>query len=155
MQKLIDFATVALMSLKAFLEQRSQTPGYSESIRSTIESWKQATYRLLGRIEQQLEPYPQLDLQRRWVSLTEHSVRYGMERLEISFAEASIAVEPKGAFVPDSRGRVAMSCGAKLVLLDWVQRDEWTYRWSIPRRDDPPQPLTDAAIESLIEELLA
>ena len=47
-----------------------------------------------------------------------------------------------------------MSCGANVVWLIWSRADEWSYKWEYPLHAEAPQPLTDDAIEQLVEELL-
>lgn len=148
---------LGFMSLKDFLEQRSRDPSHAESVHAAIAGYKAAEAALIQRLMDRLGQYPQLELDRRGTGLKEQAIHYTVFELLIRFGDVQIAVEPKGAFLPDSRGRVTMACGAKLVLLDWQGDDAWTYWWSIPQRalGALPQPLTDAAIEALVEELLA
>jgi hypothetical protein len=144
------------MTLREFLESRAKDPGYAHSVRRKVERWREAEGSLIRRLESLLALYPQLELEERDVRLVEQSIPYSVGALTIRFGDAEILVEPKGLFLEESRGRVAMSCGARLVLLDWTEdTDAWTFRWSSPPEGKGSHPVTDEAIEKLIEELLA
>jgi hypothetical protein len=143
------------MSLKDFLEQRSREPAQGESVHAAIAGYKAAETALVERLVDRLKPYPQLELEKTGAGLMEQAIFYNVLELVIGFRDAQIAVEPRGALLPDSRGRVAMACGAKLVLLDWQGGEDWTYWWSSPERGEPRKPLTDEAIDTIVEELLA
>lgn len=108
----------------------------------------------MARFSEVLRPYDALEIEEWLPLLNEHAIPYNAPALTVSFRDDQITIEPKGAFVMDSEGRVAMSRGVREVHLDWAGGDEWTWRWVTPRTTTP-EPLTNQAIEELVQGLLA
>jgi len=142
------------MTLREFLEERQRDSHGAAEHRQKIEAYRSAVKRLIDRFSEVLRPYDALDVEEWLPLLTEHSVPYNAPGLTVSFREDQITIQPMGAFVVDSEGRVAMSRGVREAHLDWAGGDEWTWRWVTPRTTTP-QPLTNQAIEDLVQGLLA
>ncbi len=142
------------MTLREFLEERQRDSSGAAEQRRRIDAYRAAVKSLMDRFRKALSPYDALQVEEWLPLLHEHAIPYNAPALTVSFREDQIAVEPKGAFVVDSLGRVAMSRGIREVHLDWGGGDAWTYRWVTPRTTIA-EPLTDAAIEDLVQGLLA
>ncbi|XYH98878.1 hypothetical protein ACMHYB_03695 [Sorangium sp. So ce1128] len=142
------------MTLREFLEERQRDSRGAAEHRRRIDDYSAAVKRLMGRISDVLRPYDALEIEEWLPLLNEHAVPYNAPALTVSFQEDQITIEPKGAFVVDSEGRVAMSRGVREVHLDWAGGDDWTFRWVTPRTTTP-QALTNQAIEDLVQGLLA
>jgi hypothetical protein len=142
------------MTLREFLEERQRDSSGAAEQRRRIDAYRAAVKSFMDRIRGVLRPYDALVIEEWSPLLHEHGVPYNAPALTVSFRDDQITVEPKGAFVMDAEGRVAMSRGVREVHLDWAGGDAWTYRWVTPRTS-VPAPLTDQAIEDLVQGLLA
>lgn len=142
------------MTLREFLEQRQHDGHDAAERRHRIEAYSAAVTKLMGRFREVLRPYDALVIDEWLPLLKEHAIPYNAPALTVSFRDDQIDIEPKGAFVVDAAGRVAMSRGIREVHLDWAGGDEWTFRWVTPRTTIP-EPLTNQAIEELVQGLLA
>jgi hypothetical protein len=142
------------MTLREFLQQRKQDSNGPAADRRRIEEYREAVKNLVKRFRDVLGPYEALEIEE-WSSLLkEHSIPYNAPALTISFQDEQITIEPKGRFVIDADGRVSMTRGAREIYLDWAGREQWVFRWVLPR-GTKAQPLTNQSIEELVQELLA
>lgn len=143
------------MNLAEFLKHRRERPASADELHIHIGGFRTAVERLTARIRNVLAPYEDLQVEEQTVLLKEQGVPYGATALTPRFLDLHITVEPKGMSVIGAAGRVEMATGVNVVLLDWNGGDDWSYRWSIPSGDGTLRPLTDAAIEELVQGLLA
>ena len=143
------------MTLAEFLKHRRERPASAADLHGHIGLFRTAVERLAARIRDVLRPYEELEIEERSVLLKEEGVPYGATALTIRFLDVQVTVEPKGMSVIGAAGRVELASGVKVVLLDWNRGDDWSYRWSIPSGDGGSRPLTDAAIEEIVQGLLA
>jgi hypothetical protein len=142
------------MTLRDFLQERQHDSRGGAEQRRRIEAYSAAVKTLMGRFKEVLRPYDALQVEEWLPLLKEHAVPYNAPALTISFGDEQIDIQPKGALVMDSEGRVAMTRGVREVHLDWAGSDDWTFRWVTPRTSTPER-LTDQAIEDLVQGLLA
>lgn len=142
------------MTLREFLDERQRDSHGAAEHRRKIEMYTAAVKTLMGRFRDVLRPYDALEIEEWTPLLKEHAIPYNAPALTVGFRDDQISIQPTGAFVVDSEGRVAMSRGVREVHLDWAGGDAWTFRWVTPRTTTPA-PLTDQAIEDLVQGLLA
>jgi hypothetical protein len=107
------------MTLRDFLQERQHDSQGGAEQRRKIEAYSIAVKRLMGRFREVLRPYDALAVEEWLPLLKEHAVPYNAPALTISFGDDQIDIQPKGAFVMDSEGRVAMTRGVREVHLDW------------------------------------
>ncbi len=140
------------MTLKEFLEARKKsgsTPG------DRLQAYADAVGRLMTRIKGVVTPFPQLTIEEWLPLLKERGVTYNAPALTVVLEDDQITIEPVGTEVVGSKGRVRMACGVREVHLDWAGTgDDWTFRWVNPRTTEAA-PLTDGAIEEIVQGLLA
>jgi hypothetical protein len=143
------------MSLAKFLSTfQGQTA--PSPVTAQVAAWTAAVAALVGRFRVVLGPYKQLELHG-WNVLREHrGLRYNAEALTIEFGQSVITLEPEVLEPePGVLGRATLNAGVRLVHLDCdVDGTLWRYKWVIPS-DKARAELDDAAIESLVEQLLA
>jgi hypothetical protein len=144
------------MALKEFLaerKQRAHTPGERTG------AYAAAVSRLIARFKAILSPFKnQLTLEE-WLPLlkeVDHGAPpYNAPALTVIFDDDQITIEPVGYYVINSKGRVQVTCGVREVHLDWAgSGDDWAYRWVNPRTTNA-SPLTDAAVEEIVQGMLA
>lgn len=149
-----DSCYVLGMTLREFLKERSRDTGQAAEDRQKIREYSEAVRSLIQRIRQVLSPYELLEIEEWEPLLKERWIPYNAPALTVRFRADEIIIEPKGAFVVEGKGRIAMTQGIRKVHLDWLEDDKWAFRWVLPRETEP-MPLTDTAIENLVMGLLA
>jgi hypothetical protein len=139
------------MTLKEFLAARKKDRGPH----ARIGEYTAAVERLMARLKGLLAGLDGLALEDWLPLLKEQGIFYNAPALTLMVDDDQITVEPVGAYVIDSKGRVRMSCGVKEVHLDWAgANDDWTFRWVNPRATDAA-PFTDQAVEEIVQGLLS
>jgi hypothetical protein len=144
-----------MMSLGEFLKRRQQNAALEVDVRATLARWGAAVEHLCGWIKSTLKPYRELEIEEWNMVLEEEGIRYNVPALTILFLGEQITVEAQGFFLIGARGRVDVSCGARLFHLLWNGENDWTYRRVSPHGNGLPQPLTPESLEQIIQELLS
>jgi hypothetical protein len=143
------------MSLRKFLSTFDGNSAPSPVV-TEVAFWTAAITALVARFRNVLGQYEQLELHG-WNVLREHrGFRYSADALTIEFGARVITLEPEVLEPePGVLGRATLNAGVRLVHLDCDANGTlWRYKWVIPS-DTAWAELDDAAIESLVEQLLA
>lgn len=142
------------MTLREFLTDRARDTAGPAGDRLKIREYSDAVKSLMKRFRDVLSPYEALEIVEWLPLLKERSIPYNAPALTVNFRDDQITIEPKGAFVLDSAGRVSMTRGMREVHIDWAGGNDWVFRWVLPRTTNK-EPLTNEAIEDLVQGLLA
>jgi hypothetical protein len=120
-----------------------------------VAKWKTAAEELAGRFQRVLASVgDQVDVTTWNALLHEGDVRYNATGLTLDFADQTIVVKPRG-LTPHGVGVVEASCGTRAFRFLWTGGTTWRFDWENPKRSAEPEPVTDDAIEHVIEALLA
>lgn len=140
------------MTLKEFLANR---PKGADGATARTRRYAEAVERLMDRLTKRLTPYEQLSVEQWLPLLKEHGVSYNAPAITVLYGDEQVTIEPVGTYLINSKGRVRMTNGVREVHLDWDgTTDDWTYRWVNPRVTTA-EPLSDVAVEEIVQGLLA
>jgi hypothetical protein len=141
--------------LATFLRERRQQQQQRETVHDRLARWKTAVDDLVRLFQAVLAPAgDQVELTSWNVLLTEKGVRYNATALTVDFGDQNVVVEPRGLNA-EGVGVVTAMSGARSFRFLWSAAQGWRYEWINPERHAPAEPVTNAAIELVIEALLA
>jgi hypothetical protein len=141
--------------LAAFLKARRQQQQRSETVHNRLARWKAAVHDLVTHFQAVLAPAgDQAELTTWNVLLKEENVRYNATALTVDFGDQNIVVEPRGLNA-EGVGVVTAMSGARAFRFLWSEANGWRFEWLNPERHAPAEPVTSAALELVIEALLA